>query len=88
MTLSNKRVLLTGATGLIGKELAEPLLDKGFDVYAITIDNENPDNGIHWVKGNLFDVEFIKRTMADLKPTYLLNMAWCTTGDYLNSDMN
>ena len=88
MTLSSKRVLVTGATGLIGTELAEPLLEKGFEIYAITIDNENPDNGIHWIKGNLFDTEFIKKTIDDLKPTYLLNMAWCTTGDYLKSDMN
>ncbi len=88
MTLLNKRVLVTGATGLIGKELAKPLLEKGFEVYAITIDDENPDNGIHWIKGNLFNADFIKKTMLDLKPNYLLNMAWCTTGDYLNSDMN
>ena len=88
MTLSSKRVLVTGATGLIGTELAEPLLEKGFEIYAITIDNENPDNGIHWIKGNLFDTEFIKKTIDDLKPTHLLNMAWCTTGDYLKSDMN
>ena len=26
--------------------------------------------------------------MSDVKPQYLLNMAWCTTGDYLTSDLN
>lgn len=84
----SKKLLVTGATGLIGKELAEPLLDAGFDVYAITIDEVNPDNGIHWIKGNLFDENSVKSIMEEVKPDYLLNMAWCTTGDYLKSDIN
>lgn len=84
----SKKVLVTGATGLIGKELAKPLLEAGFDVYAITIDENNPNNGIHWIKGNLFDENSIKLIMEEVKPEYLLNMAWCTTGDYLKSDLN
>ena len=88
MSSSKKRVLVTGATGLIGKELAEPLHEAGFDVYAITIDEINPANGINWVRGNLFDERFVGDVMADLKPTHLLNMAWATTGDYLSSDIN
>ena len=84
----SKKVLVTGATGLIGKELAKPLLEAGFEVYAITIDENNPDNGIHWIKGNLFDENSIKSIMEEIKPEYLLNMAWCTTGDYLKSDIN
>jgi len=87
MTCS-KKVLVTGATGLIGKELAQPLFDAGFEVYAITIDEKNPDNGIHWIKGNLFEENSIKSIMEDIKPEYLLNMAWCTVGDYLKSDLN
>lgn len=83
-----KKVLVTGAAGLIGRELAKPLLDAGFEVYAITIDNNKPDNGIHWIKGNLFDESSIKTIMEDVKPEYLLNMEWCTVGDYLKSDIN
>lgn len=88
MTCSDKKILVTGATGLIGKELVSPLKDLGFEIYAITIDENNPDNGVHWLKGSLFDFEFIKNIMAEVKPQYLLNMAWATTGDYLQSDIN
>ena len=88
MTCGSKKVLVTGATGLIGKELIKPLFEAGFDVYAITIDAENPNNGVNWVKGSLFDEVFIKTTMESIKPEYLLNMAWATTGDYLSSDIN
>ncbi|MBQ3834893.1 MAG: NAD(P)-dependent oxidoreductase [Elusimicrobia bacterium] len=83
-----KRVLVTGATGLIGKELIEPLKEAGFDIFAITIDKNNPDNCVHWISGNLFDENSIKTVMEEVKPEYLLNMAWCTTGDYLSSDTN
>ena len=88
MNYGDKRILLTGATGLIGKELAKPLFDLGFEIYAITIDEKNPNNGIRWIKGNLFDSEFIKSVMEEVKPQYLLNMAWTTTGDYLTSEIN
>lgn len=88
MTSYDKRVLVTGATGLIGKELVNPLHEAGFDVYAITIDEHNPDNGIHWIKGSLFDEQFVNDSVAKVRPTHLLNMAWATTGDYLASDVN
>lgn len=88
MNYGNKRVLVTGATGLIGRELVLPLEQSGFDVYAITIDENNPDNGVHWLKGNLFDESFVKKCMEDVKPEYLLNMAWATTGDYLKANIN
>lgn len=83
-----KKVLVTGATGLIGKELIKPLQEAGFNIYAITIDDNNPDNGVNWIKGSLFDEKFIADTMEKVKPEYLLNMAWATTGDYLKSDIN
>ncbi len=88
MNFSDKKVLVTGATGLIGKELEKPLHEAGFDIHAITIDEDNPDNGIHWHKGSLFDEKFVRECMASVKPTHLLNMAWATTGDYLTSDIN
>ena len=88
MPCGNKRLLLTGATGLIGRELAEPLAAAGFEVYAITIDEVNPDNGFKWIRGSLFDESFVEKTVAHVRPTHLLNLAWATTGDYLTNDVN
>jgi len=83
-----KRVVLTGATGLIGKEAIKPLLNKGFEVYALTIDEKNTDCGVNWVKANIFDAENIKRVFESIKPLYLLHFAWVASGDYLTSDVN
>ena len=85
----SKKVFVTGAPGLIGKELLKPLTEAGFDVFALTIDENNPAvPGVCWVKGNLFDETFIARTLGEIRPEYLLNMAWCANGDYANANMN
>lgn len=85
---SSKKVLLTGATGLIGKETIEPLKEAGFSVYALTIDDKNPDNGVNWIPCNIFNEDSLKAAFETVKPQYLLNFAWCTTDDYLTSDLN
>ena len=83
-----KKVLLTGGTGLIGKETLRPLLERGFEVYGITIDENNPNENVHWIKGNLFDEQFVSKVMKEICPEYLLNLAWIVTGDYINSNTN
>ena len=84
----DKRILLTGVTGLIGKEVIKPLFDLGFEIYALTIDDVNPDNGVNWIKCNLFDDKSVKEAVEKVKPTHLLNFAWATTGDYLTNPIN
>ena len=37
---------------------------------------------------NLFNKKEIDSVFNKFKPEYLLNFAWCTTGDYLNSELN
>ena len=88
MPCGNKKVLVTGATGLIGKELITPLKELGFDIYALTIDKNNPDNGVNWIPCNIFNYAEVQKICSEVKAEYLLNMAWCTTGDYLSSQMN
>jgi len=85
---NNKKILLTGATGLIGKEIIKPLQDMGYEISALTIDNTNAENGVHWIKCNIFNEESIKEAFNQVKPTHLLNFAWATTGDYLSSNIN
>lgn len=88
MKSADKKVLVTGITGLIGKELIEPLHNAGFEIYAIIHDKKPFDERINCIKGDLFDKNFIKDTMEKVQPEYLLNMAWAATGDYLTSDIN
>lgn len=74
---SSKKVILTGATGLIGKETIPYLEAEGFEV--LTLSSKIC---------NLFNKEEIEKIFAEFQPEYLLNFAWCATGDYLTSDLN
>nr|MCR5289087.1 dTDP-4-dehydrorhamnose 3,5-epimerase [Treponema sp.] len=74
---TGKKVVLTGSTGLIGKEAIEPLKDQGFEVYCLTSKN-----------CNLFDYGTVDRFIEQIKPDYLLHFAWITGGDYLTNQIN
>ena len=77
-----KKILLTGASGHHGKFVREILLQKGFEVYAPTRQKGLAEDGIHWIKGNILDDAFIDRVMAEIKPEYLIHLAWDRTGVY------
>lgn len=84
-----KRVLLTGATGLIGKYAIEPLIQAGFEVFALSSEIQSTKENINWVKANLLELNEIKEVFEQIKPQYLLHFAWNTTPpDYLESPLN
>lgn len=87
-----KRVLLTGATGLIGKYAIQPLLDAGFEVFAVSTKHEeekSKNERLFWIKADLLNLSNVKRVFEKVKPQYLLHFAWDTTpGSYLESDLN
>lgn len=72
-----KRVIITGSTGLIGKEAILPLKDAGFEVFELR----------HEVC-DLFDSSSLEEFFAKIKPQYLLHFAWITGGDYLANPIN
>ena len=74
---TGKKVVLTGSTGLIGKESIEPLKKAGFEVYCLTSKN-----------CNLFDYGAVDRFLEQVRPSYLLHFAWITGGDYLTNPIN
>lgn len=75
--LNNKKVILTGSTGLIGKEAIIPLQNSGYEVYCLTSK-----------ECNLFDYEKVSAFFNKIKPQYLLHFAWITGGDYLSNPIN
>jgi len=84
-----KKVLLTGATGLIGKYSLKPLLDAGFEVFAVSSNEKASGNHINWIKADLLNFEEIENIFEEIKPEYLLHFAWDTTsGSYLESNLN
>lgn len=74
---TGKKVVLTGSTGLIGKEAIAPLKKAGYQVYCLTSKN-----------CNLFDYGAVCNFFNEIKPQSLLHFAWITGGDYLSNPIN
>ena len=55
----NKKVLVTGGTGLVGRELVKLLVSQGAKVTSISLDENNFEDS--------WDVEYIKGDLRDFK---------------------
>lgn len=81
--------MLTGGSGLIGKEAILPLLSKGYEVYALSSKNirENRD-GMHYIKCDLLKYNEVQQLCKRVKAEYLLHFAWYTGDGYLDAGIN
>ena len=72
------RVLVTGATGFIGRHALEPLLRRGFDVHAVTSREPPPQAPpeVRWQRADLLDAGGHRDLLAAVAPTHLLHLAW------------
>lgn len=83
------RVLVTGATGLIGRRVLPLLRDRGFDVHAIGRRSPVPSGrDVQWYLADLADHPAVERAIAAAQPTHLLHLAWNIRGDYWDSAEN
>lgn len=71
-----RRVLMTGATGFIGRHAIAPLLARGFEVHALSWPHAGEADGAHWHHANLLVPAELKRVMDEVRPTHLLHLAW------------
>lgn len=85
-----KRVIVTGATGFIGRHTLKILKERGFDVHAVTSKNSS-NNCIdyNWHTINLLDYQQIRDLLSKVQPTHLLHLAWyAVPGRYWTSEEN
>jgi nucleoside-diphosphate-sugar epimerase len=74
-----KRILVTGATGFIGQHCLSLLLEKGFEVHAVSSKPHSPEKGISWIQIDLLDKDGIRECLSRVRPTHLLHLAWNAT---------
>ena len=77
-----KKVLLTGATGLIGRHVIPVLLRRNYEVHAIYCQASDlpygNQEGVHWHQCNLLDNELSRKILKAIAPSHLLHLAWYT----------
>lgn len=72
------RVLLTGATGFIGRGTLAPLLKRGATVHAVTSRQPPPQAPpeVHWERMDLHAEGAVEGLIERVAPTELLHLAW------------
>jgi len=84
-----KRVLVTGASGFIGRHTLAPLRERGFEVHAVTATHPPAESGARWHRADLHDRDALDSLVGDVGATHLLHLAWhVPPGDYLASPEN
>ena len=82
------RILVSGATGFVGRHVMSRILAAGNDIVSIALDSgPGQDNykGIKWVHGDLGDLDPVKPAIKAFNPEAVIHLAWQGIPDYSES---
>ncbi|MEW6220820.1 MAG: NAD(P)-dependent oxidoreductase, partial [Thermodesulfobacteriota bacterium] len=84
------RVLVTGASGFVGRHTVGPLLARGFTVHAVTGSGRIlPEPGVIWHRADLLAPAAVRALVETVRPSHLLHLAWyAKPGRYLTAPEN
>ncbi len=89
MTAAAERVLVTGASGFVGRQAVAALRSSGFEVVAVSSHERVGAPDVVWRQCDLLDAVQTERLLAEVHPTRLLHLAWYTeAGKYWESPEN
>jgi len=85
-----KKILVTGISGFIGNHCIPFLLERGYEVHAISRTSQESDNvKVIWHYIDLFNTEVVEEVFKRIRPTHFLHLAWkVESGLKLDSDEN
>jgi len=78
VTAAPRRVLVTGASGFIGRHALAPLLRRGFEIHAVTSGAPPPwsPGEVRWHRADLLAPAAHETLLRAAAPTHLLHLAW------------
>jgi len=84
-----KRVLITGASGFIGRHCVPLLVERDFEVHAVSLRIPPLEGDVRWHHVDLLDDGQVWKLVDEVRPTHLLHLAWVTEpGRYQRSEDN
>jgi nucleoside-diphosphate-sugar epimerase len=88
MSSPSKRVLVTGATGFIGRHAVPELAARGYEVYALARNSAKHGDNITAVIGDLLAPGEAERVIDAVKPSHMLHLAWNATPGKFWTDLD
>jgi nucleoside-diphosphate-sugar epimerase len=86
--LTGARVLLTGATGLIGRATLSSLVAQGAGVIALSRSGRDVRGAAQAVACDLLDASALARVVGQVRATHLVHLAWADGADRWHSPVN
>jgi nucleoside-diphosphate-sugar epimerase len=84
-----KKILVTGLSGFIGSHTVDFLIEKGYEIHAVSTKKRSGTKHINWYNFDLLDENKVKEFFKKTKLSYLLHFAWDVThGEYVQSPKN
>ncbi|MCU1323670.1 MAG: NAD-dependent dehydratase [Acidobacteriaceae bacterium] len=68
--------LIAGVTGIVGNNLAQHLLSKGWQVYGLARRPSPGLEGVNFIAADLLDPAALNTALAELKPTHIFIATW------------
>jgi nucleoside-diphosphate-sugar epimerase len=82
MTISDKRILVTGASGFLGLHLCRKLLGLGGELHAVCSSKPNVDGDrFQWHPADLADAECTHKMVADIRPEIVFHLCSYAQGE-------
>ena len=72
----SKIALVVGASGIVGSNLAEKLISKGWETYGLARNHNLENKNLKSVAANLLDLHSLKQALNDVKPTHVYIATW------------
>lgn len=79
--MSPRRVLVTGASGFIGRHCVRPLVERGYEVVAthrgeIAAREAAVAPGVRWLRTDLLEPGAVPQLLSEARASHLLHLAW------------
>jgi len=80
--MNKSRILLTGASGFVGKHLLKKLISCNYEILAISRNGSRELNGVNWLLSDLSNPKQYRNEIIEFSPEIVIHLAWEDIPDF------